>query len=148
MIFDKVENIDKYGEIPQDIKSFIKSLSDCIKPARYELAEGNFVNINEYFTKPVSDCKLEAHKKYIDIQLLLEGKEELHYTFTDGLTIGENYDENRDVMFFKNPDFPLNKIILEKGVFVLLYPYEAHKPQINYGNKLAKVKKVVVKMKF
>ena len=147
MIFDKIENIDKYSEIPSDIKSFIKSLSDFVKPGRYKLAAGNYANIDEYFTKSSSDCKFEAHKKYIDIQLLLTGREELQYSFTNALIISENYDENRDVMFFENPDFPLNKIVLEKGVFVLLYPYEAHKPQINYDNIPSKVKKTVVKIK-
>lgn len=148
MIFDKTENIDKYSIIPEDIKIFIKkALFDDISAGRYELNNGNYVNIDEYFTRPASDCRLEAHKKYIDIQLLLDGKEKLQYTYTDGLKISENYDENCDIMFFDNPEYLLNSVILNKNTFVLLYPHEAHKPGINYNETGLKIKKAVFKIK-
>jgi len=37
---------------------------------------------------------------------------------------------------------------LLKGKFALLYPHEAHKPQLQYENISEQVKKVVIKIPF
>ena len=147
MIFDKLENIDKYSQIPQNARDFIKTLTPQTTCGRHEIDANIYANIEEYETKPIEKCQLEAHKKYIDIQMLLDGKEELDYTSIDGLEISKAYNPTKDVMFFKTPERRLNSVILEKGYFALLYPYEAHQPQMNYADKTACVKKVVVKIR-
>ena len=147
MIFDKIENIDKYTQIPEQARDFIKKLTPDAAVGRREIAEGIYANIDEYFTKPPEKCRLEAHKQYIDIQLLLIGREELDYTDVDGLEISEVYDAQRDVMFFAAPCCRLNSVMLERGYFTLLYPHEAHQPQMNCGEKSEAVKKVVVKIR-
>jgi len=146
MIFDKIENIDNYPQIPQNAADFIKNLTSDIDTGRHDINENIYANVDEYTTRPPEKCRLEAHKKYIDIQLLLKGQEELDYTSIEGLEISEEYDDARDVMFFKSPQRRLNTVMLEKGYFVLLYPHEAHRPQMNYTDSMP-VKKVVVKIK-
>jgi len=148
MIFDRIENITKYNEIDSKIAEFISNLSNNTPTGKIFLSDDKltFANIDEYTTKKHENCKLEAHKKYIDIQLLLDGVEELYYIDVQGLEISEKYDENRDVMFFAPPDKILNKVILTQGNFILLYPHEAHQPQMAYKNEPTKVKKVVVKI--
>jgi len=148
MIFDKIENIYKYSQIDTKIADFILGLDKNQPVGRVFLSadELTFANIDEYTTKEHSNCKLEAHKKYIDIQLLLDGVEELDYIDVRGLKIEEEYDEARDVMFFAQPDAILNRVILKDGNFVLLYPHEAHQPQMAYNNRPSNVKKVVVKI--
>ncbi len=147
MIYDKIENIDKYAEIPEFAIKFIEGLSENIATGRYELGGENYANIECYTTKSHDICKPEAHKKYIDIQLLLSGHELLQFTGVEGLKISEEYDENRDIMFFKKPEYPLNTVMLVKGVFALLYPNEAHQPQMNFNGVSEQVKKVVVKIR-
>lgn len=147
MIFDKFENIENYLEIPDDVKVFVKKLSTDMPAGRQFINDNCYANIDEYATKPAERCRLEAHKKYIDIQLLLSGKEELQFTDIEGLKISEEYDENRDVMFFAGSERKLNSVILSEGYFALLYPHEAHQPQMNYGCESLKVKKVVIKIK-
>ena len=123
------------------------SLTPEIAAGRYVIDENTYVNIDVYNTKDFNNCKLEAHKKYIDIQMLLTGNERLDYINTDGLKVSEEYDENRDIMFFETPDIPLNSVQLTPYNFALIYPHEAHMPQINYNNKTHSVKKAVVKIK-
>lgn len=147
MIYDKIENIKKYPQIPADAAEFINSLSEETETGRYTLASDNYVNIEEYYTKAEKDCRLEAHKQYTDIQIILSGKEILEYTGIEGLDIDEVYDKSRDITFFKTPDRKLNRVILGKGYFALLYPHEAHQPQMNYAAESLKVKKAVVKIK-
>lgn len=148
MIFDDLKNIGNYPQIDAKIVEFIKRLSVDNPLGRVYLSDDclTFANIDEYTTKRHCECKLEAHKKYIDIQLLLDGAEELGFTSTEGLEISENYDLARDVMFFTPCDQELNKIVLKKGNFILLYPHEAHQPQMAVNNLPSKVKKVVVKI--
>lgn len=148
MIYDNIENIKKYSQIDFEIADFILGLDKNQRVGRVFLSDDEltFANVDEYTTKEHSNCKLEAHKKYIDIQLLLDGVEELDWVDIQGLEVSEEYDEARDVMFFAQSDAILNRVILKKGNFVLLYPHEAHQPQMAYNNQPSNVKKVVVKI--
>ncbi len=146
MIIDKIENIEKYSEIPQKAVEFIKNLSAQTPVGHYEISENIYANVDVYETKTFENCKFEAHKKYIDIQILLEGTEKLDFISVDGLNIAEAYDASRDVMFFENPEKFSDSVILEAGKFAFIGTHEAHKPQIAINNKPEKVKKVVVKI--
>ncbi len=146
MISDKLENITKYNIVSEKVSDFLKSLTPDSAVGHYLIDENTYANIDVYETKDISLCKFEAHKKYIDIQMLLQGEEKLDYTFVDGLSISEEYDKQRDVMFFAAPK-SFDIVSLQPFKFVLLYPYEAHRPQMNIKNTSAKVKKVVVKIK-
>ena len=147
MIYDKLNNINKYNVISEKVSDFLLGLTPEIAAGRYVIDENTYVNIDVYNTKDFNNCKLEAHKKYIDIQMLITGNERLDYINTDGLKVSEEYDENRDIMFFETPDIPLNSVQLTPYNFALIYPHEAHMPQINYINKTHSVKKAVVKIK-
>lgn len=146
MITDKIENIKNYKEIPNQVSDFLKSLTSNSDTGHYEIDESSYANIDEYETKPVSNCKFEAHKKYIDIQMLLSGTEELDFIHTENLKIDEEYDCSRDVMFFKNPSIKPDSLILNPFKFAMIYPHEAHRPQMNAFDKPQKVKKIVVKI--
>lgn len=146
MIIDSLENIAFYNNIPQNVIDFIKTLTPQIEVGRYEIDNDSYANIDVYETKNLNDCKFEAHKNYIDIQMLLSGIEELDYTTVKGLTISEEYDAKRDVMFFENPNRISDSVILEAGKFALIYPHEAHRPQVAFNATSKTVKKVVVKI--
>lgn len=146
MIIDNLKNIEKYNEISPKVAEFLKTLSKDTPVGHYEIEDGTFANVDVYTTKLHKDCKLEAHKNYIDIQMLLDGVEELDYTAVDGLNVREAYDENRDVMFFETPQKALDKVVLLGDKFAFIYPHEAHQPQMAFG-KQQEVKKVVVKIK-
>ncbi len=148
MIFDDIKNIRNYSEVDEKIADFILNLTAMQECGKVFLSEDRltYANVDEYTTKTLENCKLEAHKKYIDIQILLDGVEELDYINVEGLKVKEAYIPERDIMFFDTPEKVLNRIILETGKFVLLYPHEAHQPQMAYKNIPSKVKKVVVKI--
>lgn len=148
MIFDDIKNIKNYALIDEKIADFILNLTAAQECGKVFLSEDRltYANVEEYTTKTLENCKLEAHKKYIDIQLLLEGVEELDYINVEGLNVKEAYAPERDIMFFETPEKVLNRIILETGKFALLYPHEAYQPQMAYKNAPSKVKKVVVKI--
>lgn len=143
MIIDDLKNIDKY-QIPSEIIKILKSLSAKTPTGHYEIDSNNYYNVDVYEPKEFVNCKFEAHKKYIDIQMLLDGEERLDYRPIEGLKVSEPYDEKRDVMFFENPENGFDSVLLTPFKFTFIYPHEAHKPQISTGTK--SVKKVVVKI--
>lgn len=144
MIIDKVENISKYSKIiPKEVIEFLKISPDA-NTGHYEIVGSTYANIEEYLPKPYELCKYEAHKKYIDLQMLLKGEEDLEYRMAGGLDILEDYNEERDIMFFKNKDTNSDIVHLIPYKFALIFPHEAHKPQIK--TKSCPVKKVVVKI--
>lgn len=147
MIFDRISNIKKYKEIPLDVADFVLSLTPETYPGHYEISGDTYANIDCYVTKPEEQGKLESHKKYIDIQLLLTGEERLDYIDISELTVSESYNPEKDIMFYQKTDKFLNSVKLSAGYFVLLYPAEAHQPQMSLSTPQS-VKKVVVKIPF
>lgn len=147
MISDNLENINKYNIVSIKVLDFLKNLTPDTVTGHYEIDDTAYANIDVYNTKDITECRFEAHKKYIDIQMLLLGEERLDYVSVDGLDVSEEYSDEKDVMFFKEPKKHFDTISLEPFKFAMLYPYEAHKPQVNIGNKSKTVKKVVVKIK-
>lgn len=133
MIYDTLDNLPY-----ENVKIFLLNPPD--QTGRYELGSGIYANIDEYCTKP--DGFPEAHKKYIDVQVVLEGVERLDFACIDGLQVKDEYNPERDIMFYHKPEI-LNSVYLTPGKFVLLEPHDAHAPQLGNGER---VKKVVVKI--
>lgn len=146
MIFDDFKNFDLYNISPE-IKNFILNIDKDIKAGKYEISENAYINIDEYETRDENTIKLEAHRKYIDIQFLIDGVERIYTTDIEGLEVSEKYNDEKDVEFYQTPKRPLNLSYLTKNKFILLYPDDAHSPCINFDNLSRKVKKAVVKIK-
>lgn len=146
MIVDRIENISNYKFIPEDVILFLKNLTPDISLGRYELKNGNYVNVETYNTKSVSDSKFEAHNDYIDIQLLVSGIERIYYKYIDGLSVAVPYDKTRDIVFYSNSVDGADYVTLNGENFMLIFPHEAHAPQVCVNNIL-EVKKVVAKVK-
>ena len=143
MIYDEIKNIDLYN-LNKDAVDFIKNLTTDIECKKYILNDNVYANIEEYQTK--ESGFFEAHKKYIDIQLLLKGEEIIEYTPLENLKIKENYDSLKDIAFYYDGTLPVIKLKMQPNFFTVLYPTDAHKPQLKISDA-QKVKKVVVKIK-
>ena len=101
--------------------------------------------IQRYTTRPMSQGKLEAHRKYIDIQFLLSGEELLGYAPVKDLTVAEKYNPQKDIAFFNTPK-DVTKIKLEPGLFCILFPDDAHLPCCHLAEP-AEARKVVIKIR-
>lgn len=143
MIIDALANSEKYESLHKNFKfvfDYIKTHNLAqMECGRHEL-RGNeiFFNLQEYETKPSQ--KLEAHKKYIDIQVVITGEEYMGYTNLDKTTIIEAYDSEKDVMFLSGD---VDKLKADNKTFLIFYPQDAHMPAL--GNN-QKVKKAIFKI--
>lgn len=147
MIIDKLENISLYTNIPKEVTEFIANLSKDLSLGKYKLSKENFINVETYNTKSIINGKFESHKNYIDIQILLDGQERIYVTNINGLTILEPYNEDRDITFYSDNLDDKNYVTLDGTNFVVLFPHEAHAPQISEDDESKKVLKVVAKIK-
>ncbi len=147
MIYDILENISRYNQIQKQAKDFIIGLSSDIPLGRYEISDGIYANIEEYSTKRIEEAKFEAHRKYIDIQILLKGYERLDFAPIKDRKIIEPYDETRDIEFFEYGNTDITPCFLDGKNFVMLFGGELHAPQISPDGDRKTVKKVVVKVR-
>jgi YhcH/YjgK/YiaL family protein len=91
--------------------------------------------------KKMQDARLEAHRRYIDIQYLIEGSEEIGWKHLDrSMEIQSPYNEEKDLILYA--DHPQSWVKLVPGEFVIFFPEDAHAPNVSD----AMIRKVVVKV--
>ena len=149
MIFDQLRNINKYvsSEQLQKIEKFLKELSPDMEEKRYDIdGEAIYAKVMSYSTSLPCDCRIEAHDKYIDIQSSLQGAEGIDIFDRDSLDILEDYDQEKDVAFYEETTAPIISINNVAGYFTMIFPEEAHRPQVSVDRKCEKVKKFVIKV--
>lgn len=104
-----------------------------------------FYTVQEYSTKPVEQCELESHRKYVDIQFLVEGSEIMQVAHTGSLSRLKEYNEDKDVEFWKIPAHMMS-VLLQPDSYIVLYPQDAHMGCIQ-NEQTTKVKKIVGKVR-
>lgn len=115
------------------------------QPDSYPLdGERLFMNVMTLTTQPPQEKKAELHRAYIDIQLLLEGTETIHYGLIDSAREREEWHQEQDYQLCKDIDNEQH-ITLEPGMFAIFLPGEPHKPGC-HNTLRAPLKKVVIKL--
>ena len=109
---------------------------------RHYLKNGIYVNIEEYETYPRFSRKFEAHKRFVDIQYIISGCENIITQDYHSLYAGEPWDYSSDIVFMNDNGFG-QKHILHQGEFLCLFPTEAHMPCIMQQLKSERVRKAV-----
>ncbi len=145
MIYGKIKDLGNYKGISKNMDKAI----DCILKFDTEAQIGTYnVDGDNVFVKI---CKIdnaiesnifEAHKKYIDIQVVVEGEEYLKLAHLDECASHIDYDEDKDIMFVKGEGNVLN---ISSGEFYAVFPEDCHCSYLNDDSQ--GVKKLVVKVK-
>ena len=111
---------------------------------RHEIdGERLFILLQSYETKPENDTP-EAHRKYIDIQYLLSGQEQMGVGPLEEMTEEVEARPEGDIWFYHGP---LSTILLSGRRFTALWPGDAHAPSIAVDRKPAPCRKCVVKVR-
>lgn len=124
---------------------FLKSANLKELPLGKQELEGEhlFVIVQEYFGKQKSDTLYESHKKYFDIQYVIEGEEIIGLSTLDKVSLKEPYNEENDIAFYDFDGGDYLKATPDN--FFLFFPEDAHRPSITAGDSIL-VKKIVVKI--
>ncbi len=146
MIKDRIERAETYYEISENLKKgfeWIKNNDLLNMPdGRYEIDENNYANIQSYDTK--ENAPFEAHRKYIDIQYMINGEERCGIADYKFCSVKEAYNDDKDIEFL-NCEKSNYYQVLKNGEFLVFFPHDAHQPALYSGNKQF-VKKVIVKV--
>ena len=111
---------------------------------KIELDKDNFALEQAYMTKEREDCFFESHKKYIDVQFILEGEEIIEVADKNDLVVRMHYREEMDLIKYDIPE-STSLIRLKKGDVAIFYPEDAHMPCVKI-HKPVKVIKTVIKV--
>ena len=148
IIIDKLPNAEAYYHMhPAFEKAFAFLRQDGLAelPAdRYEIdGDRLFCMISKGPGRSRSEAKLEAHRKYVDIQYVIAGTDEMGFRPTaDCKLIDTSYDPDKDIEFFK--DQPDSWTPVPAGTFVIFFPQDAHAPLVSSGEIHKTVLKIAV----
>ena len=131
MILDKLQNAHLYMGLGGNIQKALRCLQQAdfaaMQDGRYEIDGDALIAVaRTYETKPVPDCRMESHRKYIDIQYVAAGAERMGYANVETLPVKTGYDADADVMYY---DGTGELFGCAKGTFAIFMPGDAHMPE-------------------
>jgi YhcH/YjgK/YiaL family protein len=147
MIIDRIENAEKYSCLGERFARAFQLMKTTqfapLAPGRYEVDGANlYYMVQEYKSKPLPEGRVEAHRQYADIQLVVSGHEYFGYGDLSTVQPGE-YSTEKDILFANGP---VDMLTLRAGFFIVLLPNDAHMPGMRIRDS-EPVKKVVFKVK-
>jgi len=155
MILGKTENLFVYRFTTNEMLEFLRK--GAFEVGEYFLSNGIKVLVQNYKTKPAEEKRLEAHRKFYDVQCIVKGKEIMQYADIIGLKIdeernlqklgGRGYSLEKDIVFYKDPE-PERIVDLKvnEGYFAFFSPEDGHKPCCQFDGEKDDVLKIVFKI--
>ncbi|KQC10036.1 MAG: hypothetical protein APR62_02200 [Smithella sp. SDB] len=146
MILDTLENAHRYLTLHD---GFAKAFEFLLRPDLKELPVGKYeidadrvyAMVSKENGRRKEDALLETHEKYIDIQLVMTGTDDMGWKPKSLCKKpAGKYDQKNDEQIFM--DEPDAWISTQSGAFVIFFPEDAHMPLISSGQ----IHKVVVKV--
>lgn len=146
MIIDQLKNASLYFGISERLATAFHYLQNIdmssLVQGRHEIDSSNiYAMVQSYETKTKEKGIWEAHRRYIDVQYIVNGVELIGYANIGHLKAGE-YDDDRDFLPLQGDgDF----FEVKAGTFVILLPQDAHMPGIAASTPQT-VDKIVLKI--
>ena len=148
MIYSKLENIDKYSSLHPLFSAAFDALNKYANsdaaPGKYIIDGDNlFLNVQSYTTS--GKDKFEQHLKYIDIQYVIRGKENIKVTTASEAEMTDSYNDYNDCALYKSVGCTTT-VEMSDGSALILFPEDLHNPGLPQV-KESNVRKIVVKVK-
>ena len=142
-------------------KSLAKDIRFCIEFAQknenkilslvngsYDVGYNNIkMNLGKYFTKSENEKFWESHKKYLDVQIMINGTEKVAINDIRDMEV-KSFDEEKDLTILEgNKAFD---IIMKTGDVLVFFPNDVHKPELNVSENddSGNIRKIVTKVVF
>lgn len=137
---------DFRAQLPAELYAALTRLAATdwsqVPDGRLDFGGKNYVNVETVHTEPETARKWEAHREYIDVQIVLRGNERLDWAVLPAAPPSEAYPE-RDLYFYE--DCVLRgSVYAVPGSFTVFYPTDAHRPLVVNGTA-QEVRKAVLK---
>ncbi|HOW57825.1 MAG TPA: YhcH/YjgK/YiaL family protein [Smithellaceae bacterium] len=147
MIFDSIDNLPNYVLLHPLFSTVVEFVNKenpaALKKGRIKLQRGVLAIVDEYETKDITDTFIECHRKYIDIQIILSGEEQIGLCHKKESEVSKSYQKNDD---YEKLTGHCDLLTLRQGYFAVFYPQDGHAPGLWINNKSRKIKKLVFKI--
>lgn len=146
MILDKLSRGRRYRSLHPAFARAFEFLTttdlQSLEPGRHEIdGERLYVSVDHGNGKGHEGARLEVHRKYLDIQVTIDGSEEIGWmSLGDCRNLSGPFLAEKDIGFYD--DRPLTWIAVPSGHFALFFPDDAHAPLAGRGP----IKKAIVKV--
>ncbi|MFM8634321.1 MAG: YhcH/YjgK/YiaL family protein [Planctomycetia bacterium] len=150
MILDTLDNARRYELLSPRFEkafTFLRQVTDATTVGRHEIAGDDiYALVQQQRTMPVVDRQYEAHRKYVDIQYIIRGREIMYWAPLHLLTnVTKPYDAEHDAALFGLVPEGV-PIPVQAGQFVIFFPDDGHVPVCAWDTP-DDVLKVVVKVR-
>lgn len=118
----------------------------ALETGRHNITDDIYMNVMAFDTAAPESKQAELHRAYIDVQVLISGKENIEYSVTyPTLANYTAYNAQDDYQLTPEIEYKSTLTLMPK-MFVVFLPYEPHKPGCNVDNQVVSLKKLVVKV--
>lgn len=147
MIVANIQNKAEYYGIHPELDKAL----DCLNPEFLEQAatektlldgEKLFVTKFHLETVPEEETFFEAHRQYLDIQVVTQGQERVEIAHPDTLTLTEHSGD-----FYGYTGTGEQTVVLRPGNFLIVFPGDAHRLKLPVGESGKPFTRVVFKIK-
>ena len=146
MILDTLLQVSLYYPVHSRFKEafgYLSTVTPAIADGRIDIGgNGLYASVNSYTPKSKSAAVIECHRRYIDIQIVLSGIEQIGFAPLSRCTAC-GYDAQKD---FERLEGVLDYFPLTTGMFAILFPTDGHAPGIAVDETPSMVRKLVVKI--
>ena len=147
MIYDEIKNIERYRGISKNLDTAIDFLEktdlNSLPLGKTEiLGDKVFANVMEAQAKAENELSFEIHKKYMDIQVDIEGTEEILIGL-NGFKENEPFSPEKD--FGSCTAEKSARMVMGSGRFIVCMAQEPHLPSAAAGDD-RRLKKWVIKV--
>lgn len=150
MIKDSLDNAHRYDSLHRNFRmvfEILQSLNPAALQTGHIELDGDYVyiNVDSAVGRTRDAARLEAHCRYIDIQMPLDEPETFGVADVARLHQPDGrMDDERDILFYN--DAITSTVTVQPGEFVIFFPADAHAPLIDCSPNHRKiVTKVSVK---
>jgi biofilm protein TabA len=136
-ILDRLENCGKYAGLHPNFEkafAFLRRTDLAQLELTKRLIDGDrvYCALSRSQGRTRAQAPLEAHRRYIDIQYVISGEEEMGYKpIAQCRQEKEAYHSEKDVAFFNDP--PNRWLVVPPGSFIIFFPQDAHAPLVGSG---------------
>lgn len=146
MVLDTLANASRYAGLhpafPRAFAFLGSTDLSALPPGRHTIdGDRMYVSIDHKDGRGREGARLEAHRRYIDIQVTIDGDEEIGWMPLAACeSASAGFDESKDVGFFDGR--VTTWLAVPRGTFAIFFPDDAHAPLAGRGL----LKKAIVKI--
>lgn len=147
MILSKISQLGQYKGINVNLDTAIEYLLNndiTILPLGKNVVNENVAVMHfNYVADNQVDDFYEGHRAYLDMHIVLSGKEKMSCVDITNATMRGDFDvENDFALFDGKSEF---EVVLENNLCLITFPHDLHEPKVRVNDE--PVDKIVVKVK-